>query len=108
MSDIENKATDAVTQYEIAKRQGDKMQICVQAGFVTAAFLQAKDEKNYREASDSKNILIKSASSSRISLPIATPSRIGCGGVVFCGGGCGAMFECLTTIVADSPFLCRS
>jgi len=48
MSDIENKvATDAVQQYEIAKRQGDPMQTCVQAGMVSAAFLQAKDEASY-------------------------------------------------------------
>lgn len=47
---IENKvADDAVEQYNIAKRQGDKMQICVQAGFVSAAYLQAKDENNYRK-----------------------------------------------------------
>jgi hypothetical protein len=49
MHKIENKvATDMVKQYEIAKRQGDPIQICVQAGFVTAAFLQAKDEANYQ------------------------------------------------------------
>ena len=40
-------AEDAVEQYEIAERQGDPMQICVQAGFVSAAYLQAKDESNY-------------------------------------------------------------
>ena len=42
-------ANDAVEQYQIATRQGDKMQICVQAGFVSAAYLQAKDEANYNE-----------------------------------------------------------
>ena len=41
-------AADAVRQYQIAKRQGDPMQICVQAGFVTAGFLQAKNERLYR------------------------------------------------------------
>ena len=41
-------ATDAVKQYEIAARQGDKIQICVQAGLVSAAYLQAKDETNYQ------------------------------------------------------------
>ena len=35
-------ATDAVEQYGIAKREGDKMQTCVQAMSVSAAFLQAK------------------------------------------------------------------
>ena len=49
LRDIEAKvATDAVEQYRIAERQGDKMQICVQAGIVSAAYLQAKDEANYR------------------------------------------------------------
>lgn len=47
---IENKvADDAVDQYNIAKRQGDKIQICVQAGLVAAAYLQAKDETNYNK-----------------------------------------------------------
>ncbi len=45
---IENYvAQDAIKQYEIAKRQGDKVQIYVSAGLVSAAFLQAKDEENY-------------------------------------------------------------
>jgi hypothetical protein len=48
MADIENKvAVDAVAQYEIAKRQGDAMQTCVQAGMVSAAYLQAKNEAQY-------------------------------------------------------------
>ena len=61
MAKIENQvATDAVTQYNIAKRQGDPMQICVQAGMVSAAFLQSKDESNYQawkrtEAQDCKH-----------------------------------------------------
>jgi len=42
-------ATDAVNQYQIAKRQGDPIQICVQAGFVSAAYLQVKDEPNYQQ-----------------------------------------------------------
>jgi predicted nucleic acid-binding Zn-ribbon protein len=48
MSRIENQvAEDAVKQYQIASRNGTAMDICVQAGLVTAAFLQAKDEANY-------------------------------------------------------------
>lgn len=48
MQNISDKvASDAVDQYNMAKRQGDKTQICVQAGFVSAAYLQAKDETNY-------------------------------------------------------------
>ncbi len=48
MSGIEQQvAQDAVDQYNIAKRQGDAIQICVQAGLVSAAYLQAEDEGNY-------------------------------------------------------------
>ena len=50
MQQIENQvAEDAVKQYEIAKDQGDKMQICVQAGLASAAYLQAKDKENYNK-----------------------------------------------------------
>lgn len=49
MGGIEQQvAVDAVKQYEIARRQGERMQICVQAGFVSAAYLQAKDERSYQ------------------------------------------------------------
>jgi hypothetical protein len=41
-------ASDAVTQYQIAKRNGSAMDACVQAGMVSAAFLQAKDEGSYK------------------------------------------------------------
>jgi hypothetical protein len=52
-------ASDAVSQYNIAKQQGDSMQICIQASLVSAAYLQAKDETNYQtwkktEAEDCK------------------------------------------------------
>jgi hypothetical protein len=36
-------------QYEIAKRDGSKMDACVHAGLVAAAYLQAKDEAKYQE-----------------------------------------------------------
>ncbi len=53
MQDIENKvAADAVTQYNIAKNQGDKTQVCVQAMGVSAAYLQAKDDSNYNKWKD--------------------------------------------------------
>ena len=45
-------AADAVVQYHIAKRQGDPMQICVQAGFVTAGYLQAENEDQFRRWKD--------------------------------------------------------
>ena len=48
MDDIYGQVVeDSVAQYEIAKRQGDPIQTCVQAGLVSAAYLQAQDESNY-------------------------------------------------------------
>ncbi len=48
MANINQKvASDAVARYRIAARQGDKIQICVQAGMVAAAYLQAQDEHEY-------------------------------------------------------------
>ena len=41
-------SSDAVAQYEITKRGGAVVDICAHAGMVAAAFLQAKDETNYR------------------------------------------------------------
>ncbi|MGA8276847.1 MAG: hypothetical protein WB784_01430 [Rhodanobacteraceae bacterium] len=41
-------AADAVEQYEIVKKSGSAMDLCVQAGMVAAAFLQAKNESQYR------------------------------------------------------------
>jgi hypothetical protein len=50
MDDIYKQVSaDAVQQYEIAKRQGDKIQICVQAGLVSAAYLQEKNESSYQQ-----------------------------------------------------------
>ena len=40
-------ANEAVTQYGIADRNGNRIDKCVQAGLVTAAYLQASDEINY-------------------------------------------------------------
>lgn len=49
MSDIYGQvARDAITQYEIARREGDAMQICSQASMVVAAVLQSKDEPAYK------------------------------------------------------------
>lgn len=41
-------ASDSVRQYEIASRSGNAIDVCVQAGMVAAAYLQAKDEANYQ------------------------------------------------------------
>ncbi len=48
MKSITDKvARDAVDQYNIARNGGDKGDICLHAGMVAAAYLQAKDEANY-------------------------------------------------------------
>jgi len=50
MQEIEDQvAADSVNQYRIAKNNGTPMDACVQAGLVAAAFLQAKDEPNYKK-----------------------------------------------------------
>src|SRR5690348_7070407 len=55
-------ADDAVKRYEIAKRNGDPMDVCVQAGMVVAAYLQAKDEKNYARWKDIEALECRHAS----------------------------------------------
>lgn len=42
-------ANDFEKQYNVAVRQGNSISICVQAGLVSAAYLQANDEMNYRK-----------------------------------------------------------
>lgn len=50
MQDIKDKvAADAVVQYGIAKRNGTAMDVCVQAGMVAAAYLQAQNEAQYQQ-----------------------------------------------------------
>ena len=41
-------AEDAVAQYRIAKNNGSAIDACVQAGMVTAAYLQAQNEAQYQ------------------------------------------------------------
>lgn len=49
MEDIRDQvADDAVAQYRIAERNGTAMDKCVHAGLVSAAYIQAHDEENYR------------------------------------------------------------
>lgn len=60
MKKIEQKvAADAVEQYRMTQRSGSAMDVCVQAGMVSAAYLQAKDQASYdqwkkTEAADCK------------------------------------------------------
>jgi len=42
-------AADMHAQYQIAARNGSPIDVCVQAGLVSAALLQAKDEEKYRD-----------------------------------------------------------
>ena len=50
LAEIESQvAADAVKQYEIARRSGTKIDRCVHAQMVAAAFIQAKDEANYKK-----------------------------------------------------------
>jgi hypothetical protein len=48
MKNIEDRvAGDAVKEYRTAVASGDHTAICLHAGQVAAAYLQAQDEKNY-------------------------------------------------------------
>jgi hypothetical protein len=49
MGNIERQvADDSVKQYEIAKNSGTTIDRCTHAGMVAAAYLQAKDDANYK------------------------------------------------------------
>lgn len=49
-SQVENEMVkQALAEYQIAWRSGDRVQSCVHAGIVAAAYLQAKDEANYNQ-----------------------------------------------------------
>lgn len=53
MEKIENQvALDSEKQYEIAKNSGNAMDAYIHAGLVAAAYLQAKDEVNYKKWKD--------------------------------------------------------
>lgn len=50
MKNIEVEVADsAVQEYHIAKQQGDPIQTCVQAGLVSAAWLQVKNQSEYNK-----------------------------------------------------------
>ena len=42
-------AEDQIKVYDIAKRNGDKMQTCTQAMMIAQFFLQSKDEARWKE-----------------------------------------------------------
>jgi len=45
----EDMLQQALAQYQIAWRSGDRVQSCAHAGIVAATYLQAKDEANYNQ-----------------------------------------------------------
>jgi len=50
VQDIKGKvAADAVARYGIAQANGSATDVCVEAGSVTAAYLQAQDGANYQQ-----------------------------------------------------------
>ena len=50
MDDINTQVVnDSIEQYNITKSSGNPIDICVHAGMVKAAVLQAKDEAQYKE-----------------------------------------------------------
>jgi len=62
MSDIEKQvALDSEKKYEIAKSGGDKIEIATHAGMVAAAYLQAKDETNYKKWKEIEKVDKKAA-----------------------------------------------
>ena len=66
MQSIENKvAEDSVQQYGIAKRNGAAIDACVAAGFVLAAYLQAKNEPMYQQWKATEDFDCKVAGVSR-------------------------------------------
>lgn len=51
--DIHNEvAADSLKEYELAKKHGDRADVCLRAGLVAEAYLQAKDEENYAKWRD--------------------------------------------------------
>jgi hypothetical protein len=62
VQDIEDKvATDAVTQYGIAKRNGSATDACIAAMGVSAAYLQAKDETDYAKWKQTEKVDCRAA-----------------------------------------------
>lgn len=60
-------ADDAVKEYKMVKRNGTRMDICVHAGLVAAAYLQAKNEDEYRrwKATEKSDCAVAGLSSER-------------------------------------------
>ena len=60
--DIHTEVTNgAVEEYNLAKKHGDKIDICVRAGLVAESYLQGKDEANYAKWRDTERADCKRA-----------------------------------------------
>ena len=55
MSIAEQVANDSVKEYNMVKTSGQPIELCVAAMSVVAAYLQAKDEPNYKKWQAIKN-----------------------------------------------------
>lgn len=44
-----NVAEDTIEEYQLLKKNGDKMGACIRAGIITEAYLSAKDEAKWKE-----------------------------------------------------------
>lgn len=59
---IEKKVVkDAADQLEIVIRNGSPVDACVHAGILSAAFVQAKDETNYKAAKELEDFICRKA-----------------------------------------------
>ena len=52
---------DAIEQFKLTLQGGDPIEICVYAGMVTAAYLQAKDQEGYVKAKENEKRVCKAA-----------------------------------------------
>jgi hypothetical protein len=75
-------ASDAINHYSIAKRNGTVIDVCIQAGLVSAAFLQANDEANYKvwkqtQQTDCSNagMPMENMSSSPVAKEVSNPTK---------------------------------
>ncbi len=60
-SAVGSAAEDQIEVYDIAKKGGDKMQACAQAGMIAQLFLQSKDESRWKEWKDKETADCKEA-----------------------------------------------
>ena len=52
---VKGVTNDVIDQYNLVKKSGDKMQMCVRAGLVAEAYLQGKNQTEYLNWTDIRN-----------------------------------------------------